>query len=253
MESTPKPNLAPMKSPYHRPRRLSDPYCDHGKQRCAELLAVPDQQLVWRHYQAILGPFLPAGTYEESLYFLPLAFRYILCHDEEALDLVTSLVWFASEYASQLRQDGLLSAARANLLACLKHWTARFRVVHYDREACRRTGWRSFEYRDLVKDSELVTGTTGDLVRFGVHEDIAHDFVRSLAEHGGDPVGAAWFLEYARARFDAGYRPPNAPAIQGLLKDAGRLRSAAEVVLQMLFDVEPSPTYWNDTFTMLGL
>jgi hypothetical protein len=143
------------KLPYPRPRSLSDPYRDYTPDHLAALLATPDEDLTCHDFQCLLGPFLPAGTYEESAYFLPLAFDYILAHDDDALDLVTSLVWFASQFALQLQRDRVLDAARTSLKSSLDYWTSGFTILHFDRDACRAKGW-SREYRDLIRHSETI-------------------------------------------------------------------------------------------------
>ena len=130
-----------LKLPYARPRSLTDPFCDHTPDHLASLLATPDRDLKWHDFQCLLGPFLPAGTYEESAYFLPLAFDDILTHDDDALDLVTSLVWFASEYASQLQRDNSLDAVRTKLKYCIDQWTGDFTILHFDHDAYREKGW----------------------------------------------------------------------------------------------------------------
>lgn len=243
--------ICPMPMQYPRPSRLSDPHNDFTDERLCLILATPDDRLQWNDFRDLLGPFLPAGTYDEVVYFLPLAFNFMAEHDEDVLDLVTSVVWFASEYSDRLREDGLISVTRRNLSACLDHWTASFDVVHFDREGCRSKGW-NIEYSDYVRHSEVVCETTCDLVRFIAHQDLAELFAWSLAHHGGDAVKAAWFIEYTRARTDV-YQPPEHPPIQELLQDRDLLLAAADVVRKEMVNVERSPTYWNDTFSTLGL
>ena len=138
-----------LKLPHPRPRSLSNPFHYRTPDHLASVLATSDRDLKWHDFRCLLGPFSPAGTYEESAYFLPFAFDYILTHDEDALDLVTSLVWFASEYAPQLEHDGALDAVRAKLKQCLDHWTADFIIKHYDHDACRDKGWQ-LEYFGAV-------------------------------------------------------------------------------------------------------
>jgi hypothetical protein len=85
-------NLIPFAVPHPRPRRLSDPFGDFCDESLARLLDTPDDQLRWNHFKQLLGPFLPAGNYEEIVYFLPFAFNCLLEDDESELELVTPIV-----------------------------------------------------------------------------------------------------------------------------------------------------------------
>ena len=106
--------------PYPRPASLSDPFHDFTSEMLEKILQTPDSEMTWWHYQQILGPFLPAGNYEEAAYFLPRAFDHILSHDDNSLDLVTSLAWFISEYRPRLEEDGAIEAARDLMRRCLE-------------------------------------------------------------------------------------------------------------------------------------
>ncbi|MEX0726465.1 MAG: hypothetical protein WD065_09375 [Planctomycetaceae bacterium] len=178
----PAPDL---KLPYARPLSLSDPNHDFTIDHLKSILATPDCDLKWDDFQALLGPYLPAGTYEESAYFLPLTFDYILTHDDEALDLVTSLVWFSSEYARELQRDGALEAVRAKLQPCLDHWTTAFMINHIERE--NYVGKWNRRYLDIVHNSSTLMSATNDLLEFKVHSDIASAFFADLAAADSAP------------------------------------------------------------------
>lgn len=236
-----------------RPRttHLSDPFCDFTSEMLREILNTPDGNLRCNDYRNLLGPFLPAGAYEESVYFLPLAMDYLCSHEDEALDLITSIVWFASEYAKQLDSEGMLHATRERLREILRHLTCQFTVIHFDRKACAQKGWGNPSF-NLVHNAEVVCVGTSDLVRFKTHQDLAEEFTLSLAHHDGDPIKAAWFLEYARCQSDV-YTPPEIPSITSLLSDRLLLEQAASVVIEKVMPNESSPNYWDDTFAFLGL
>ncbi len=233
-----------------RPLRFSDPFKDFTPDQLKELLATPDESMGWRDYWNILG-FLPAGNYDESVYFLPLAFDYVLARDEDALDLVTPLVWFISEHVAELETDGRLNAARAMLTRCLRHWTRKFDVIHFDEDACRVKGWR-LAYFDYVEGVEVVCECLTDMVRYRAHCDLAENLIRDLSSHLDRPLEASWFLELARANTDVRH-PPNHPPIQSLLQSRVLLRQAANTVTENCLRDERSPTYWNDTFSTLNL
>lgn len=239
---------SPLRVCDRRPKSLSDPSHDHTVEHTQALLSKRDEQLTWSDYQCVLGPFLPAGTYRESVYFLPLAFEYIASHDDDAIDLVTSIVWFVSEYADDLEQDNLLDAARDRIAECFGKWSSQFSVTHFDFAACKVKGW-GLPYIDYVKNVEVICEAACDLFRFKRHADLAESFFRSLSANKTDAIQAAWLLELARSYSDV-YHPPKNPVIAGLLTDRETLESAA-LLARPLIAAESSPTYWIDTFNAL--
>ncbi len=236
--------------PYRRPTRLSDPFFDHDEISCNKILATPDSKLVWHDYQNLLGPHLPAGTYEEVVYFLPGAFGFVLHDNEGTSDVMTALIGFTSINADRLQEDGLLDVVRLHLSKCLREWTLTFQVQHRNRmTSLAKTQFR--RVNDYVSRSELVCEAIDDLVKFQAHQDLAYEFAKSLAHHADDPMKAAWFLEIAAGQHE--HHMCKDFAIRDLLRNRELLKSAADVVLKHLFENEPSPTYWNDTFEILGL
>jgi hypothetical protein len=97
-----------------------------------------------------------------------LAFSYILAHDDGALELIASLVWYCSEFAQKLRADEIIDAARSGIRECFEHWTKQFEVVHFDSEGCRARGW-GLDHYDYVQNIETVCEGLEDLVRYRSH------------------------------------------------------------------------------------
>lgn len=244
-------NSNEFKNQFDRPNSLSDPFCEFAPDTLKLLLQKADCELCWIDYKDLLGPYLPAGTYEEAVYFLPLAFDYLLENVDEALDLVTSLAWFASNYAIELERDGVLQITRNKLASCLKHWTCEFTVLHFDEDACREKGW-GLTYFDYVQNSETVIQATEDLVRFETHLDLAVSFYAELSSNENDPLQSAWFLEFARAlaKNDV-YKPPEHPAICKLLQDDELIARHSAMVRCRLASYDENTSYWLDTFAVL--
>ena len=61
---------------YPRPTKLSDPWDDFPAVLLERILATPDDKLAFSEFRELFGPSMPAGDYEEVMYFLPLAFAY---------------------------------------------------------------------------------------------------------------------------------------------------------------------------------
>lgn len=108
------------------------------------------------------------------------------------MDLCSSAIWFASEYAGQLQQDRVLDETRSAIRTCLSEWSRSFEVQHFDLEACREKGW-TLDYSDYVRRAAAAGQTLEGLVRFETHVDLAEELVHSLARSGGDWTKAAWF------------------------------------------------------------
>jgi hypothetical protein len=237
---------------YGRPKMLSDPFHDNTPAGLRELVAKPDERLGWGDFKDLLGPDLPAGTYDEVVYFLPLAFDHVRAKNWDALDLCSSLAWFCSEYSDRLASDNVVEAARAELGALLREWTARFAIVHFDKSACASKGW-SLGHFDLVEMSETVCEMLCDLVRYTRHADIAEQFIVDLVNFDANPVVAAWLLELIRSREDVAYRPPLLPRLEEASTDHRLLRTAYESTQTNEQIRESSPTYWRDTLSKLGI
>src|SRR5688572_4895915 len=250
-QNNPVSMISPLfRVPYSRPKTLSDPHHDNFRYALKELLNTPDESLNFSQFRNLLGPYLPAGTYEETCYFLPLAFTYILAHDEDALELVTSIVWYCSEYAEKLRTDKILEYAKQGIQTCLEHWTKQFEVVHFDAEGCRAKGW-GLDHFDYVRNIEPIGQALDDLMRFHAHSDLAVSFVGELRQ-SSDSVKQAWFLELLRSKLSADpYCPPNYPEIVQLFEDKKRIRTVVNSVKDTVVPFEKSPTYWSDSLVII--
>lgn len=236
--------------PYSRPKSLSDPHHDNFKYALKELLNTPDESLNFSQFRSLLGPYLPAGTYEETCYFLPFAFTYILTHDDNALELVTSLVWYCSEYTDKLRADRILEDSRQGIRECLDHWTKQFEVVHFDAEGCRAKGW-GLEHFDYVRNTEAVGQALEDLMRFHSHSDLAVTFITELCQ-SSEPVKQAWFLELLRSKLRSDpYCPPNYQEIDRFFETKRRIRVLVAAVKNTVVPFEKSPTYWSDSLALV--
>src|SRR5689334_8336779 len=123
-------SIATFRVKYPRPKKLSDPYYDFSPEMLAAILALPDEKLNGVHYLQILGPHLPAGTYEESVYFLPGAFRYLIKDDDYATTLIDPILGFISKNREQLTKDNILNSARECIREALDFWTRQFVIVH---------------------------------------------------------------------------------------------------------------------------
>lgn len=67
----------------------------------------------------IFQNYLPAGTYEECLCYLPHVFDYLKTRGSKDRDVLHHLMWFISEYETSLENDGKSDYIRENLIEIL--------------------------------------------------------------------------------------------------------------------------------------
>jgi hypothetical protein len=244
--------IAEFRVPHPRPKKLSDPHYDFTWKLLAELLATPDDQLEMRHYRNLLGPHLPAGTYDESVYFLPGAFQYMLRQDVSgALDLITPIIGFIAYNQKYLHEDGLLDSALDCIRELFAYWTSRFQVICLAPQPGQEQR-RAIKYSYYVENQAQIVFTTSELVRFSTNAALAEEFVCDLALNSNDPIKAAWFLAYSCSQYDV-YHPPLHPAITRVINDEEHLLKAAIVVEEHVVPKERFPMYWRDVFIKLGM
>ncbi len=208
------------------------------------ILAKQDEDLEWHDFQNILGPHLPAGTYEESVYFLPLAFDYVLLHDEHALELTTSLIGFCSRYAGHLRTDGAIDAVRERLMNFLMHCSATFRVGETQTEA-----GATFYY---VLNSQTLVEALNELAEFSRHQDLAETFIRSVADLASGPQQSAWFLELARTHIAKGERRLSKRLASLTLFEDRELLQKHAVIVWDSPELDTESDYWQNLFQILN-
>jgi hypothetical protein len=177
------------KTPYPRPTRLSDPSYDFGGD-ASYILKTPDEEMRWDHFQSILGENLPAGTYEESVYFLPLALDFMRRNPGDAFQCEDSVIGWIAKCLDRLRADGLEVPARDGLRSCFETWTSRFNVIHNEPEVWRRMHW-SPPMDDLVLYSWTISNFIESLTRFDPMMDIAELCIDSLALQQDHPGHSA--------------------------------------------------------------
>jgi len=175
--------------PYSRPASLSDPRHDWIGADLHEVLRIPDADMTWKQYRCIFQVGLPAAAYEEGVYFLPFAFEYLRNDPTEGIECLTDVVWFVSEHAPKLEQDGVLEACRCAIHACFDEWTRDF-VIH-DRD---RKGAPTCAF---ARNVEVVKDLLDALVCYESLADLADSLLQSLAGGQDNPIKSAWFLTIA--------------------------------------------------------
>jgi hypothetical protein len=234
---------------YKKPDRLSDPYRDYPD--TGALLSKNDDELGWLEYRLLFGPYLPAGTYEEVMYYLPKAFEHLKHHAEDALEFVSAIFGFCSINIEKLKEDGLELTIRQEILDCLLYWCRTFTVIHFDKVACAASG-RNAEYMNFIDNCQIICEGITELVRFQSLKTVAVEFVEWIADFQDDINRASWFLELSCEQV-ATYTPFEDEEICRILADKELLDRAYEVVWERILYERVGQTYWRDTLNHLGL
>jgi len=233
-----------------RPRKLSDPYRDYHPPYPTKLLETQDHEMGYQELKQFFGPHITAGTYEEVIYFLPLAYDRIRTDRSIAWDLIRSVVWFISEYSEELGKDHLLVSCRSGMSELLGYWTSQFEVDHFDKAACQEKGWGS-EYEDHVVYSNLVRLCLTGLYEYEKHRDRAVTFCDRLIKAIRDPYAAAWLLELWRSQGDIGLILSD-PKLSESINNMQMIKNAAETIQgSSLVGETGFQTYWPDLFTAI--
>ena len=255
--------------PYPRPTTFTD-----GSRRVTNdearrsILNTPDTELTHEQLYEILGrtrkvspgPARPAGigTYRESVYFLPIAFKRFLARPTHGWGLVQSLVLFVDCYSDKLKQDSLLVPARRQLKESLEFLTEDFRVEHMTAEEF-EARWpqargSGLPYFDSVVCSDVVNQFLDELGNSNTLRDIAHGFVAETSETLDAADRSAWFLEIARAHVANSLFQMHIPGpTESILKNRQTTKKHADFVRRCLATFADHPTYWSDTLRTLGL
>ena len=93
---------------YQKPTRLSDPGGDFSPEELNRILSKADAELDWADFDRLFFGKMPAGTYEEVRYYIPLTCAYIE-NQRDACDFLEHFsIWIEDNYA-RLKEDGFVN------------------------------------------------------------------------------------------------------------------------------------------------
>ena len=251
----------PFRTGYGRPARLSDPGREFASRRLKEIIRTPDEMLSWSEFRDIFHVGIPAGTYEETVYFLPIALHDMRLSPRDSLEFMSGVCCFIADSLRRLEADSLLRPTMDGITEVLRAWSSRFVVTHYDAEACRRKGW-IIDHDDIVENSQEVSELVDDLWRYPAFPQLGDSFIEDLARPQRDQLKSAWFLEYARATLEGYATWPDdlnmvptksSSTIPRLILDRSLLQQHYDVVVDGIAAATQSPTYWPELRSVLGL
>lgn len=279
-------DISRLRTLYGKPKALTDRYDECGPEVAARLLATPAAEYGWNEFNMLYRVGVAPAAYEEGLYFLPDALAFLRRNpNDDAVHCVADVIWFLSEHARRLEEDGLLAECRHQIRDLLEQRLGTFVIIHWDRAKNREMGFDRASY-DYVEECQLVADTLEALFRFRTLADWAADFLSRLMESRDQPTRSAWFLAcvaqaghwvlFHDAMEDSGASLANKrvcatvpsmgeiwtelarrgmvqPLPRALRPGAIELARHAEVLRRSGSLFEEHPTYWQRIFHDLGL
>lgn len=110
---------------YEKPTRLSDPGGDFSPEELNRILSKEDAELDWADFDCLFFGKMPAGTYEEVRYYIPLACAYIE-NQRDACDFFEHFsIWIEDNYA-RLKEDGFVNPIVSAFHALFRKATSSF-------------------------------------------------------------------------------------------------------------------------------
>lgn len=222
-----------------RPMRLSDPGGDFlDEEELKTILATPDQQMGFYEFNCLFQGRLPAGEYDEVIYFLPMALNYILEEKDGWETLIENFIIWLNDNESRLRKEGLWNGILDKLTA---QTTAkinapfrlrRFTDEHHD-NCFYPKGWDWFEAIDSATHTcQTIYEETCPLLP--ETEILLIQRFETITSYDA----AAWFI-YLEANC------PNLTILKTLATDNDRKTKAIELIHDTVLVNELHLRFWN--------
>ena len=110
---------------YQKPTRLSDPGGDFSPEELNRIMSKEDAELDWADFDCLFFGKMPAGTYEEVRYYIPLACAYIEMQRDACYFFEHFSIWIEDNYA-RLKEDGLIEPIVSAFHGLFRKATASF-------------------------------------------------------------------------------------------------------------------------------
>ena len=110
---------------YQKPTCLSDPGGDFSPEELNRILSKTDAELEWADFDRLFFGKMPAGTYEEVRYYIPLACIYIEKQKDACNFFEHFSIWIEDNYA-RLKEDGFVNPIVSAFHALFRMATSSF-------------------------------------------------------------------------------------------------------------------------------
>ncbi len=136
METTKSEISTTLNSCLVKPQILPDPHHDYGKHYLEKILAKEDNKLSAIDFRDLLNANVPAGTFDEVAYYLPLSINYLCIEFEDQLEMINGWVDFIYENKNfinnyfNIKVEDILN----QVFICL---TKNFKVIQINEVECK--------------------------------------------------------------------------------------------------------------------
>lgn len=118
-----------------RPDKLSDPFFDFNKDELEAIIKKNDDALTGTDFQYIFQTNLPAGEYQECLYFVPVFLNFLSTkvknHDGSSIvDALDDFLWWYEHYNTTLEKNGYISIIQESLNDIFRSMIEEFYLIH---------------------------------------------------------------------------------------------------------------------------
>ncbi len=110
---------------YKKPTCLSDPMSDFSQEELNGILLKKDTELDWRDFDCLFQGRMPAGTYEEVCYYLPLACSCIE-NESDACDFFEHFSIWIEDNRERLKADGFIDTIVSSFHSLFRKATSLF-------------------------------------------------------------------------------------------------------------------------------
>ena len=112
-----------------KPTHLSDPGSEFSPEELTRILSREDAELDWADFDCLFFGKMPAGTYEEVRYYIPLVCAYIENQRDACNFFEHFSIWVEENYA-RLKEDGLINPIVSAFHALFRKATSSFSLEY---------------------------------------------------------------------------------------------------------------------------
>ena len=164
---------------YKKPVRLSDPMGDFSQEELAGILSKTDTELDRRDFDCLFQGKLPAGTYEEVRYYIPLACSYIE-NQSDACDFFEHFSVWIEDNCERLKEDDLIDPVVSAFRNLFRKVTLSFSLVENGDHGLYPSGCNSVE--SLLEVLFRLSPTVSEFIPDTLFSELKEDLSFAHAE-----------------------------------------------------------------------
>ena len=218
---------------YSRPTKLSDPGADFSQEELDAIIHKADTDLTDTDLICIFQSFLPAGEYQESVYFLPLALKHICAADDDgASTLCENMLKWISEQKANLEKDELYDRLLAFFESLFAELTSGFTLQDCYPENCNRV-------TSIFDSLNTFSPCYGDLL------------LRKYVGNVENYEQAAWLVFFLEEHLYGLHR--NSTFLQDVANDKTLLKKAYDIIVAKAMNDDKLLSFWDKCLTFCGI